>query len=240
MNTNEENIKDDKNGKIDSICFNPSDDNEGFLLKKVQEEFHNGIEAVKSFNPSVTLYGSARLKESHPSYKKVQNLAYRISKELGYTIFTGGGGGVMEAANRGAFEASGKSVGLTINIRTEQKKNPYLTDEIPFNFFFTRQTSLYYATEVGIFCPGGFGTLSELFDVLTLQQTGKIDKFPIILFGSDYWTPLKKVMKETLLEKYNTINENEYNFDIITDDEDAILEIIRITKLRDGKESLRF
>lgn len=240
MNTNEENIIQDKSGALASICFNPSDKDESALLTKVQEEFHRGIEAVKKFDPSVTFYGSARLKEDNPFYAKVQNLAYRVSKELGYAVFTGGGGGIMEAANRGAFEAGGKSVGLTINIRTEQKKNAYLTDEIPFNFFFTRQTSMSYATEVGIFCPGGFGTLSELFDILTLQQTNKIDRFPIILFGSEYWKPIEEVIKKTLLEKYNMINENEYNFAIITDDVDQILEVIGITKLRDGTSSLKF
>lgn len=239
MNTNEENVVKDENGAMASICFSPSDSNESILLKKVEEEFHRGIESVKKFDPSVTFYGSARLKEDNPYYKKVQNLAYRISKELGYAVFTGGGGGIMEAANRGAFEAGGKSVGLTINIRSEQKKNSYLTDEIPFNFFFTRQTSMSYTAEAGIFCPGGFGTLSELFEILTLQQTGKIDKFPIILFGSEYWTPIEKAIKETLLEKYQTIKESEYNFSIITDDEDAIIEVIRISKLRDGKEVLK-
>lgn len=240
MDTNEEHVIEDKNKTIGPICFSPSDSGEEALLKKIEEEFHRGLDEVKKFNPSVTFYGSARLKEDNPYYKKVQNLAYRISKELGYAVFTGGGGGVMEAANRGAFEAGGKSVGLTINIRSEQKKNKFLTNEIPFNFFFTRQTSMSYGSEVVIFCPGGFGTLSELFEILTLQQTNKIDRFPIILFGSDYWAPLEKIIKETLLEKYHMINENEYNFDVISDDEDEILEVIRITKLRDGKEALKF
>src|SRR5680860_222514 len=184
MDKDENKIVSDEKVDPVSICFTPNDGGESSLLTKVQEEFHRGIEAVKKFDPSVTFYGSARLKEDNPYYKKVQSLAYRISKELGYAILTGGGEGIMEAANRGADEAGGKSVGLTINIRTEQKKNKYLTDEIPFNFFFTRQTSMSYATEVAIFCPGGFGTLNEFFELLTLQQTGKIDSFPIILFLS--------------------------------------------------------
>jgi hypothetical protein len=207
-------------------------------LKIIQDEFRSGIETVKKFNPSVTFYGSAQISKDSESYKKVQNLTYKISKELGYAILSGGGPGIMEAANKGAYEAKGVSVGLTIKLPNEQFTNKYVTDEIPFKYFFTRQLSMLYATEVCIFCPGGYGTLNELFEILTLQQTNKIDRIPIILFGSDFWNPIEKVMKEVLLDKYKTIVKEDLNLYIITDDEDEIFEIIKKSKIRDGEEAL--
>lgn len=209
---------------------------EEIRLKMIQDEFHQGIETVNKFNPSVSFYGSTRLKEDSPYYKKVQNLTYRIVKELGYAILSGGGPGIMEAANRGAYEAGGRSVGLTIKLLTEQITNPYVTDEIPFHFFFTRQSAMSYSTEVCVFCHGGFGTLNELFEVLTLQQTGKIGKIPVILFGSDFWNPIEKMIKEVLLEKYQTINKEDMNLYIIKDNEDEILEIIKNSKIRNGED----
>jgi len=211
---------------------------EEIRLKMIQDEFHQGIETVNKFNPSVSFYGSTRLKEDSPYYKKVQNLTYRIANELHYAILSGGGPGIMEAANRGAYEAGGKSVGLTIKLLTEQITNPYVTDEIPFHFFFTRQSAMSYSTEVCVFCHGGFGTLNELFEVLTLQQTGKIGKIPVILFGSDFWNPIEKMIKEVLLEKYQTISKEDMNLYVIKDNEDEILEIIKNSKIRNGDDSL--
>lgn len=212
---------------------------EEIKLKMIQEEFHNGIETVKKFNPSVTFYGSTRLTEGHPYYEKVRNLSFRISKELGYAVLSGGGPGIMEAANRGAFEAGGKSIGLTIKLPSEQFTNSYVTDEIPFNFFFTRQSSMSYSTEVCVFCPGGFGTLNELFEVLTLEQTNKIGQIPIILFGSEFWNPIEKVIEEILYKKYQTISEKDIKIYTITDDENEILNIIKNSKIRNGDDSLK-
>ena len=205
-------------------------------VKRIQEEFHQGIDIVSKFNPSVTFYGSTRIREGEPFYKKIRDLTFRISKELGYAVLSGGGPGIMEASNRGAFEAGGKSVGLTIKLPNEQIANPYLTDEIPFNFFFTRQSAMSYSTEVCIFCPGGFGTLNELFEILTLQQTKKIGRIPVILYGSEFWNPIEKVIKETLLEKYHTVNEYDIKLYIIEDNEDEIIRIIKNSKLRNGQE----
>jgi len=204
----------------------------------VQEEFRQGIETITQINPSVTFYGSARFKEDNEVYKKVQHLAYRISKELGYAILSGGGPGVMEAANRGAYEAGGKSVGLTIKLPHEQYTNPYVTDELPFYFFFTRQVSMHYSTEVCIFCPGGFGTFSELFEMLTLRQTEKIGEVPIILFGSEFWNPLNKTIEQVLVEKYGTVNIKELGIYKITDNEEEILGIVKNSKMRDGSDEL--
>ncbi len=213
-------------------------DKEEAKVCMVSEEFRQGIEIITKFCPSVTFYGSSRLKENDEIYKKVSHLAYRVSKELGYSILSGGGPGIMEAANKGAYEAGGKSVGLSIKLPHEQGTNPYVTDEIPFYFFFTRQVSMHYSTGVCIFCPGGFGTLSELFEMLTLRQTGKIGEVPIILFGSEYWNPINKIIEENLVSKYNTVNQNELKLYKITDDEDEILEIIKNSKIRNGSDEL--
>lgn len=215
------------------------DNNEETKLCMIQEEFRQGIDMISEFTPSVTFYGSARLPETHPSYKQAQSLAYRISKELGYIILSGGGAGIMEAASRGAHDAGGRSVGLTITLPHEQKTNPYVTDEIPFYFFFARQVSMSYTTEVCIFCPGGFGTLNELFEMLTLQQTGKIGRIPIILLGVEFWSPMQKLIKEILINKYGVISSEDTNLYTITDNEDEILKIIAESRMRDGRDALK-
>jgi len=214
-------------------------DTEEIKLKMVQEEFHNGIDAVAKFNPSVTFYGSTQIKEGNEYYEKVRNLAYRISKELNFAVLSGGGPGIMEAANRGAYEAGGKSVGLTIRLPNEQKTNQYVTNEIPFSFFFTRQSTMSYATEACIFCPGGYGTLSELFDILTQQQTNKLGRMPIILYCSEFWKPLENIVNDLLLKKFKTIKESDINLYKIIDDEDEILEIVKNSKIRNGEDALK-
>lgn len=227
-------IDDIRNGCITLYGEN----NEETKLCMLEEEFRQGIDVIQDLTPSVTFYGSSRLEENHPSYKQAYSLAYRISKELGYNILSGGGGGIMEAVSRGGFEAGGKSVGLTIRLPHEQKTNKYVTNEIPFYFFFARQVAMSYATEVCIFCPGGFGTLDELFEMITLQQTEKIGRIPIILLGVEFWTPFQKLIQEVLVDKYKTISQNEMNLYTITDNEDEILEIIAKSKLRDGQDAL--
>lgn len=227
-------IDDIKNGCVTLY----GDNNQETKLCMMEEEFRQGISVIQDFTPSVTFYGSARLAEDHPSYKQARSLAYRISKELGYTILSGGGGGIMEAANRGAHDAGGRSVGLTIRLPQEQKTNDYVTDEIPFYFFFTRQVAMSYATEVCIFCPGGFGTLDELFEMITLQQTGKIGKIPVILLGTEFWMPFHNLIQKLLVEEYKTVGQNDLNLYTITDNEDEILKIISESRLRDGQDAL--
>lgn len=219
-------LSDDKNGEEKKLCM-------------IKEEFRNGIDNIKNITPSVTFYGSTRIKEEHPVYQKVKNLAYRISKELNYAVITGGGPGIMQAANQGAFNAGGKSLGLTIRLPHEQFTNPYVKDEIPFEFFFARQVSMSYATEVCIFCPGGFGTMYELFEILTNMQTGKVGSIPIILYGSEFWNPLKNFINEVLLEKYKTVSEKDVTLYTIIDSEDEILEIVKNSKMRTGSDSLQ-
>lgn len=207
-------------------------------LQKIEEEFKNGIDEVRKFNPSVTFYGSTHLKEDNPYHQKVRNLAKLIGQELKYNILTGGGPGIMEAANRGGHEAGVKSVGLTIKLPKEQGKNPFVTDEIPFSFFFSRQSSMSYSTEACVFCPGGFGTLSELFEVLTLRQTKKIGPVPVILFDSEFWNPFDRLIKEILLEKFGTIGPEDLDIYMIKDSPEEIIEIIKNSKIRDGQDAL--
>jgi len=227
-------IEDIKNGCVTLYGENE----EEVKLCVIQEEFRQGIDTIRSFTPSVTFYGSARLHEDHPDYKRAYSLSYRIAKELGYNILSGGGGGIMEAANKGGFDAGAKSVGLTIYLPHEQKTNKYVTNEIPFHFFFARQVSMSYSTEVCIFCAGGFGTLDELFEMLTLQQTEKIGRIPIILFGTEFWNPLQSIIKDMLVTKYNTVSAKDLDLYTITDSEDEVIKIISESRLRDGKDAL--
>lgn len=213
-------------------------DGEENKLCMIQEEFREGIDSVKNLGPSVTFYGSARLKPDHPEYIKAHDLAYRIGKELGYAIISGGGAGIMEAANKGGHDAGVESIGMTIRLPREQATNPYVTKEVPFHFFFARQVSMQYTTEACVYCAGGTGTMYEFFEMLTHLQTGKIGLIPIILYGVEFWTPIKKLLEEQFVEKYKTISAADLERFIITDDVDQILEVIRISKMRDGADEL--
>ncbi|MEA3399354.1 MAG: TIGR00730 family Rossman fold protein [Patescibacteria group bacterium] len=193
----------------------------------IQEELRQGIDMIQKHKNAATFYGSARLKEDHPDYQKAKRLAYRIVDELKIAVLSGGAGGIMEAANRGACEAGGRSVGLTIKLPQEQKTNKYVTETVPFYFFFTRKVAMSYTAEACLFFPGGFGTLDELFEILTLRQTNKINNIPIILVGSDFWNPLQKFIDETIVEKYKTVDKRELEIYKIVDDEDEILKAIK-------------
>lgn len=205
----------------------------------VQEELRQGIEMVENHENSVTFYGSARLGEDNEFYKKAQNLAHRISTELGYAVMSGGGPGIMEAANRGADEAMGKSVGLTIRLPNEQVTNKYVNEEIPFYFFFTRRVAMFYMAKACIFFPGGFGTFDEFFEMVTMKQTGKVGDIPLICVGSEFWNPVNDLVKNLLVEKHGTVYKEEMDLYYITDSEDEILEIIKNSKIREGNSSLK-
>lgn len=199
----------------------------------ISKEFTNGFEFVKNYPRSVTFFGSARTKEDEPCYKKAMALAGKIVTELHYSVITGGGPGIMEAANRGAFEAGGNSLGLTISLPHEQITNPYLTDQEDFHYFFSRKVCLSFSAEAYVFLPGGFGTLDEFLEILTLVQTAKIPKAPIILVGVSFWSALEQLFKETLL-KNKTIEEEDLSLYTITDDEEEILKIIKQAPIRLG------
>lgn len=224
---------------IKSGCMTfTNESGEEVKICRIEEEFRQGLDAVKNLGPSVTFYGSSRLEESHPEYQRVYKLSNRIAKELKYIIITGGGGGIMEAANKGAYDAGVESIGFTIRLPHEQATNPYVTKELPFHFFFARQVSLSYTTEVCIFCAGGTGTMYEFFEMLTHLQTGKIGPIPVILYGTEFWNPIIQMVNELLVHKYKTISPIDMERFIVTDDDDKIMEVIRTSKMRNGDDEL--
>lgn len=192
-----------------------------------QEELRQGMDTIDEFKQSVTCYGSARIKPGTPYYEKARSIGHRIVTDLNCAVITGGGPGIMEAANRGASEAGGVSIGLTIVLPTEQHTNPYVNLEVPFYYFFTRKTTLSFSSRALIGFPGGFGTYDEIFEVITLIQTGKMPKRPVILFGSDFWGPLDAVIKKTLLDEFGTISASDLELYKITDDENEVIQIIK-------------
>ncbi len=221
--------------EIKQGCVEIAGDNpDKMRICRIDEELKQGITEMEGFERSVTFYGSARFREGDEFYDKAHRLSARISKELGCTIVTGGGPGIMEAGNRGAYESGGKSVGLSIKLPMEQKDNQYMTDDVPFYFFFARKVALSFSSEVFVFFPGGFGTLDECFEVITLIQTGKLRSVPIVLYGSAFWNPFVELFKTQLLEKYKTISEKDMSIFTVTDDEDKVIEIIKNAKPEKG------
>lgn len=192
---------------------------------RIANEFDRGLKFVKKYPKSVTVYGSARFKESNVHYKDARKLAFEISRR-GYTVITGGGPGIMEAANRGAKEAGGQSVGLNIKLPHEQIINPYVTDSMNFFYFFSRKTTMSFSAEAYIFYPGGYGTLDELFEILTLVQTHKIHRIPIILVGSDFWKPLAAFLTEQCYKIHAATARKDLDLFLITDDHKEILDIV--------------
>ncbi len=196
-------------------------------IADITKEFRNGFEFLKKYNKSVTIFGSSRLTSASSHYEEAKKLATRIVKELDYAVVTGGGPGVMEAANMGAKDAGGISIGLNITIPNEQHVNVYTTDNIRFDYFFTRKTMLNFAAEAYVFMPGGFGTFDELFGILTLIQTNKIPQVPIILFGKDFWAPFREFIEKTMLNQHHTIDKCDLDLFVITNSSETTLKIIK-------------
>lgn len=171
---------------------------ESWRLFKILAEFVEGFEILPRIYPAVTIFGSARTSSDHPDYKKAEELA-RLLVKAGFSVITGGGPGIMEAANKGAAEANGFSVGLNIKLPFEQIPNSYANVRLDFRYFFVRKVMMAKYSVAFVFFPGGFGTLDEMFEVLTLVQTKKIKPVPIALVGRDFWSPLYNWMKDHLL-----------------------------------------
>lgn len=176
----------------------------------------HGLSTIRKFSQGVTIFGSARTPETDKYYIKSRELG-RLLAENGHPVITGGGPGIMEAANRGAYEYGGRSVGLNIKLPFEQHANPYLTDEMEFHYFFARKVMLVMASKAYAFFPGGFGTLDELSEVLLLIQTNKMPKMPFFFIGKSYWRPLIKFFKISM-EKNHMIKEKDLNLFYLTDD----------------------
>jgi len=201
-------------------------------LYTANDEFIRGYELIKKYPRSVSILGSARFKPDNIYYKQAESLAARIVRELNYAVVTGAGPGIMEAANKGAFQAGGKSLGFAIKLPNEQKVNDYLTEYVEFEYFFSRKTLLFFSAETYIYYPGGFGTMDELFEILTLIQTKEIPRVPVILVGREFWTPLLKLIDDTLYHEANTINLEDQSIYKIVDNEEEIIEIIRNAPFR--------
>ena len=176
----------------------------------------HGLSTIRKFSQGVTIFGSARTPETDKYYIKSRELG-RLLAENGHPVITGGGPGIMEAANRGAYEYGGRSVGLNIKLPFEQHANPYLTDEMEFHYFFARKVMLVMASKAYAFFPGGFGTLDELSEVLLLIQTNKMPKMPFFFIGKSYWRPLIKFFKISM-EKNHMIKEKDLSLFYLTDD----------------------
>lgn len=198
-----------------------------WTMFKVVAEFVEAFERLNKIGPCISIFGSARTKPDHPYYKKAVEVAYRLSQE-GYGIITGGGPGIMEAGSKGAHTEGGVSVGLNIELPFEQGSNPYVDRDknITFNYFFTRKVMFVKYAQAFIVFPGGFGTMDELFEVLTLVQTKKIDKVPIILVGSDFWTGMKAWIKNVMLEQHQNVNPADLDLIPILDDVEEIVDCI--------------
>ncbi len=216
-------------------------------MQRINEDFNNAFKLLQQHTDTVTFFGSARFKENSPYYKDARELARKISRELKLTVVTGGGPGIMEAANRGAHEACldpkhshhkdseplicGNSLAMTIELPKEQVTNPYVTYSADFYYFFSRKVALSYASRAYIYYPGGFGTMDEFFEILTLKQTGKIPNIPIILCGNQFWKPLLKYIEQIILTETNAISKKDMDLYLLSDDHDEIINIIRNSRV---------
>lgn len=200
---------------------------ESWRLFKIMGEFVDGVDSLHDLGPAVSIFGSARIAAGTPSYQKAEKIAELFAKN-NFAVITGGGGGVMEAANKGSAEAGGTSVGLNIHLPFEQKPNPYATITMEFKYFFIRKVMFIKYASAYVVLPGGFGTLDELFEVLTLIQTRRIKQFPVILVGSDYWTGLLDWIKSRLLAEQKISPENLDLFQIMDDPEEIVCSVQKV------------
>lgn len=207
--------------------WNDTKTENAWTIFKVMGEMVEAFDKLKKIGPCVTIFGSARTKPDHKYYKMAEEIAQKLVAK-GYGIITGGGPGIMEAGNKGAHEGGGSSVGLNIELPFEQNGNPYIDRDkmINFDFFFVRKVMFVKYSQGFIVMPGGMGTLDELFEAITLIQTGKIGRFPIVLVGTDYWSGLLTWIKDTMLGKENNISPQDMDLIKLVDTPDEAIEII--------------
>lgn len=203
-------------------------------LDQIQHEFAQGFEALRDLGPCVTVFGSARFTEDHPYYQLARATGAAFGR-AGAAVMTGGGPGIMEAANRGAYEAGARSIGCTIELPHEQSGNPYVDTELRFRYFFSRKVMLTRYAQAYILMPGGFGTLDEMFETATLIQTGKMIDFPLVLMGTEFWTPLTEFVNQLVTE--HTIDDSDPEYFFATDDPEAAVEHVRSRFRRAGAAS---
>jgi len=197
---------------------------ESWRIFRIMAEFVEAIEALSKLKNAVSIFGSARVTPDDPYYQKTEKLARRLA-EKGFSVITGGGPGIMEAANKGAAEAGGKSVGMNIRLPFEQKPNPYANISIDYKYFFIRKVMFVKYAVAYVIMPGGFGTMDELFEALTLIQTRRIKSFPVILMGSEYWKGLVDWLKKTMVRSGMILPEDLDFIEIIDDPDEAVRHI---------------
>ncbi len=213
-----------KEAYVDPIHMQKLLNKESWKIFQIMAEFVEGFEQLATISPSVSIFGSARTKPNHPYYKLTEEVAFKLS-ESGFSVVSGGGPGIMEAANKGAYRGKSKSIGLNIILPREQKSNEYQDTSLDFRHFFSRKVMFVKYASAYVVMPGGFGTLDELAEILTLMQTGKCRRFPIILMGKDFWEPLIDWFKNTLVEE-GTISSDDLNLFKIIDDADKVVDTI--------------
>ncbi|BDB53450.1 TIGR00730 family Rossman fold protein [Flavobacterium ammonificans] len=213
--------------KLKQKTWNEIRTNDSWGIFKIMSEFVNGYESMGRIGPCVSIFGSARIKPEDPYYLLAEKIAYKISK-AGYGVITGGGPGIMEAGNKGAHLGGGTSVGLNIELPFEQHHNPYIDRDknLNFDYFFVRKVMFVKYSQGFVVMPGGFGTLDELFEAITLIQTKKIGRFPIILVGKSFWSGLVDWITTTLIEQEKTVSDSDLNLIKIVDTEDEVLAVL--------------
>ena len=211
-----------------------------WTMFKVIAELVDGFEILNQLPPCISIFGSARTKPDHKWYLDATKIASELSGS-GFGVITGGGPGIMEAANKGAFEADGLSVGLNIDLPFEQSHNPYIHQEMNLNhrYFFVRKVMFVKYAQAFVVMPGGFGTLDELFEVLTLIQTKKITQVPVILYGSSFWSGMVKWIKDVMLDVENNISAKDLDLIPIVDDIDQVVKIVEDFYGDTGSENLK-
>jgi uncharacterized protein (TIGR00730 family) len=210
-------------------------DSDPWRALRILSEFVEGFDALAAVGPAVTIFGSARMGEGTPMYELARKIARRLA-ESGFSIITGGGPGIMEAANRGCREGHGLSIGCNIELPHEQAVNPYVDLGIEFRYFFARKTMFVKYADAFVILPGGFGTLDELFEALTLIQTGKVRHFPVVLVGREYWEGLLGWIRDVQLPA-GAIAQSDIDLLKLTDDPDEIVEIVRSYAARSAADT---
>ncbi len=198
---------------------------ESWRVFKIMSEFVEGFDLIKKYGLAASFFGTARQSFDESVYKDAEELAARLAKR-GFAVITGGSAGVMESANKGAYEAGGASIGLNIELPMEQHTNGYTTEAMSFDHFFVRKVMLTFASEVYIYFPGGFGTLDEFTEIATLVQTKKIRKVPIVLYGKAYWEPFIKIFEERLYNEYHAVDEADLELYRVVDSVDEAFDYI--------------
>ncbi len=199
---------------------------------QINKELRQAFETISAYPKSVTFFGSARLKEGSEYYEKARRLGNMCCQE-GFAVITGGGPGIMEAGNRGTFEGCGSGVGFNIVLPFEQSANKYVTHGVDFQYFFTRKFTMNFTGEAYLCFPGGFGTMDEFFEILTLVQTKKVERVPIILVGSEFWQPILDYSKNVLLDKFGTISPEDLDLFHVMDDDEEIMNLVKQAPLRE-------